>query len=147
VGDGEHAQAGEVDGGGEQGEVGGDLGAAADPGTATAVAAAHQVPDFAFHLGPGAPVVGNPARITLPGAGRGKLPRWLMAVAFIVCLGITLSTIALRFHYGVDDIAGFIWIFPISLLARASLPREKAELPSAPRRTTLLKDQSQGMAT
>ena len=78
---------------------------------------------------------------------RGKLPRWLMAVAIIACSAITLSTIALRFHYGVDDIAGLIWIFPISLLARASLSREKAELPSAPRRTTLLEDQSQGMAT
>ena len=54
---------------------------------------------------------------------RGKLPRWLMAVAIIVCMGITLSTIALRVHFGIDDLAGLLWIFPISLLARASLPR------------------------
>jgi hypothetical protein len=57
---------------------------------------------------------------------RGKLPSWLMAVAIIVCTGITLSTIALRFHYGIDDIAGLVWIFPVSLLARASLPHETA---------------------
>jgi membrane-associated phospholipid phosphatase len=78
---------------------------------------------------------------------RGRLPLWLMAVAIIVCTGITLSTIALRFHYGIDDIAGFVWIFPISLLARATLPLETAERPSAPRRTTLWKGQSQGIGT
>jgi membrane-associated phospholipid phosphatase len=78
---------------------------------------------------------------------RGKLPRWLMAVAVIVCAGITLSTIALRFHYAIDDIAGFIWIFPISLLARATLPPRTADCPSAPRRTTLGECQLQSTAS
>ena len=55
-------------------KVGGDLGLAASPGAAPAVAAAHQVPDLAFHLGSGAPVVRDPARITLPVTGRGELP-------------------------------------------------------------------------
>jgi membrane-associated phospholipid phosphatase len=57
---------------------------------------------------------------------RGKLPRWLMAVAVTVCIGITLSTIALRFHYAIDDLAGLVWAYLIALLARASLPRETA---------------------
>ena len=57
---------------------------------------------------------------------RGKLPRLQMAVALLVCTGITLSTIALRFHYGVDDLAGLLWIFPISLLARVTLPADAA---------------------
>jgi PAP2 superfamily len=57
---------------------------------------------------------------------RGRLPHWLMAMAITACIGITLSTIALRVHYGIDDLAGLAWIFPISLLARASLPRETA---------------------
>ncbi len=55
---------------------------------------------------------------------RGKAPGWLLAIAMILCTGITLSTIALRFHWGVDDLAGLVWIFPISLLARMTLPRE-----------------------
>jgi hypothetical protein len=37
-GEAEPGESGEVDRGGEQGEVGGDLGPAADPGTAAAVA-------------------------------------------------------------------------------------------------------------
>ena len=55
---------------------------------------------------------------------RGKLPWGLMAAAIVTCTGITLSTIALRLHYGIDDLAGLVWIFPISMLARASLPRK-----------------------
>ena len=61
---------------------------------------------------------------------RGKLPRWLMAVAIVVCMGITLSTIALRVHFGIDDLAAFAWVFLISFLARASLPRETAPCPA-----------------
>jgi membrane-associated phospholipid phosphatase len=54
---------------------------------------------------------------------RSKFPRWLLAVSIFVCTCITLSTLALRFHYGIDALAGLVWIFPISLLARATLPR------------------------
>ena len=46
---------------------------AADSGAAPAVAAAHQVTDLAFHLGPGGPVVGDPGGIGLGGAGTGQL--------------------------------------------------------------------------
>lgn len=74
VGHGEHGQAAEVDGGGEQREIGGDLGGAADAGAASAVAAAHQVGDLAFHLRSGGAVVGDPVRVTLPGPGLGELP-------------------------------------------------------------------------
>lgn len=58
---------------------------------------------------------------------RGKFPRWLMAVAIAVCSCITLSTIALRMHYGIDDIAGLVWLFPIAFLARKTLPRAPAQ--------------------
>jgi membrane-associated phospholipid phosphatase len=59
---------------------------------------------------------------------RGKLSPWLMAVAIVTCTCITLSTVALRLHYGIDDLAGLVWIFPIALLARASLPRKIAPI-------------------
>jgi hypothetical protein len=57
---------------------------------------------------------------------RGKLPGWLMTAAIVACCGITLSTVALEVHYGIDDLAALAWIFPIALLGRASLPRESA---------------------
>ena len=43
--------------GGQQSEVGTDLGGAADPGAASAMVAAHQVSDLAFHLRSGGPVL------------------------------------------------------------------------------------------
>jgi hypothetical protein len=57
---------------------------------------------------------------------RKKLQGWRMIVPVLVCLGITMSTIALRFHYGVDDLAGLVWLFPIALVAGATLPSEGA---------------------
>ncbi len=68
----ERTEAGQVDRGGEQGEVGGDLGGAAHSGAAPAVAAAHQVTDLAFHFRAGRPVVGDPGGIGLGGAGAGQ---------------------------------------------------------------------------
>jgi membrane-associated phospholipid phosphatase len=56
---------------------------------------------------------------------RGRLPRWLMAAAIVAACGITLSTIALEVHYGIDVIAGLAWVFLIWPLARATLPREQ----------------------
>ncbi|MGA2570673.1 MAG: phosphatase PAP2 family protein [Terracidiphilus sp.] len=56
---------------------------------------------------------------------RGKLPRWLMAACVIAACGITLSTIVLKVHYGIDDIAGIAWVFLIAPLARATLPRQQ----------------------
>ncbi len=56
---------------------------------------------------------------------RGKLPRGLIIGAVIVCCGITLSTIALQVHYGIDDLAGLAWIFLIAPVARATLPSEQ----------------------
>src|SRR5450631_113158 len=73
AGHGEYGQACEVDSGGEQGEVGGDLGLSSDAGAAPAVAAAHQVPDLAFHFGSGGPVVRDPVRVALTCPGRGEL--------------------------------------------------------------------------
>src|SRR5215207_11570347 len=53
------AQPGQVDRGGQQVEVGGDLGEAADPYPAAAVAAADQMGELALDLGPGGAVVGG----------------------------------------------------------------------------------------
>ena len=69
----ERTEAGQVDRGGQQGEVGGDLGGAAHSGAAPAVAAAHQVTDLAFDLRAGGPVVGDPGGVGLGGAGTGQL--------------------------------------------------------------------------
>ena len=68
----EHGEAGQVDGGGEEVEVGVDFGSAADTGSASAVAATHQVAELAFDLGSGGPVVGLPVGIALAGAGLGE---------------------------------------------------------------------------
>lgn len=56
----EHGHAGEVGGSGEQAEVGVDFDPAADLCVAAAVAAAHQVAEFAFDFGSGGSVVGLP---------------------------------------------------------------------------------------
>lgn len=55
---------------------------------------------------------------------RRKFPRWFVALGTLVCSGITLSTIALRMHYGIDDIAGILWACLMLRAAHASLPRE-----------------------
>lgn len=56
---------------------------------------------------------------------RGKVPSWLMASAVIAACGITLSTIALQVHYGIDVLAGLAWVFPIAAVAKATLPNER----------------------
>ena len=68
----EHGQAGEVGGGGEQAEVCVDFGPAADSCVAAAMAAAHEVAEFAFDFGSGGLVVGLPVWVglALPGAGQ-----------------------------------------------------------------------------
>jgi hypothetical protein len=68
----EHGQAGEVGGGGEQVEVGVDFDPAAYSCSASAVAAAHEVAEFAFDFGPGGSVVALPAWIGLTGPGAGQ---------------------------------------------------------------------------
>jgi len=55
---------------------------------------------------------------------RGKVPGWLMASAVSAGCGITLSTIALEVHYGIDVIAGLAWVFLIAAVAKATLPGE-----------------------
>lgn len=61
---------------------------------------------------------------------RGRLPRSLMAVLVFVCAGITVSTIVLRLHYGIDLVAGLIWACAMAGLGRASL-RLAATSPAA----------------
>jgi membrane-associated phospholipid phosphatase len=56
---------------------------------------------------------------------RGKVPGWLMASAVSAGCGITLSTIALEVHYGIDVLAGLAWVFLIAAVARATLPGEE----------------------
>ncbi|HKN21212.1 MAG TPA: phosphatase PAP2 family protein [Terracidiphilus sp.] len=55
---------------------------------------------------------------------RGKVPGWLMASAVSAGCGITLSTIALQVHYGIDDLAGLAWVFLVASVAKATLPNE-----------------------
>jgi membrane-associated phospholipid phosphatase len=56
---------------------------------------------------------------------RGKVPGWLMALAVIAGCGITLSTIALQVHYGVDVLAGLGWVFLITVVTKATLPDKR----------------------
>jgi membrane-associated phospholipid phosphatase len=55
---------------------------------------------------------------------RGKLPWWLMTAAVCAGCGITLSTIALQVHYGIDVLAGLAWVFLMAAVAKATLPGE-----------------------
>jgi hypothetical protein len=68
----EYGKAGHVGGGGEEVEVGVDLGGASYSGSSTSVPSAHEVSEFAFDLGTGAPIVGEPVRIGLLLAGLGQ---------------------------------------------------------------------------
>src|SRR3990172_936710 len=71
-GESEPRQPCQVGGGGEEVEVGVDFGFASDPGPAPSVFAAHEVPEFAFDLGSGGPVVGDPFGVGLLVAGVGE---------------------------------------------------------------------------
>ena len=68
AGEPEDRQPREVDCGGEEREVGTDLEPAPDPCPSPAVAAADQVGELAFDLGPGRPVVGEPGGVATRGA-------------------------------------------------------------------------------
>lgn len=61
----EHRETRQVVCSGEEVEVGVDFGLAPHPGSAPAVAATHQMTDFAFDFGTGRPVVGSPVGIVL----------------------------------------------------------------------------------
>jgi membrane-associated phospholipid phosphatase len=56
---------------------------------------------------------------------RGKVPWWLMTAAVCAACGITLSTIVLQVHYGVDVLAGFVWVFLMAAVAKATLRGEQ----------------------
>ena len=68
----EGCQAGQVVGGGEQVEVGGDFGPSSHSCSSPAVASSHQVSELAFDLGSGGPVVGDPLGVLRLGAGFGQ---------------------------------------------------------------------------
>jgi len=72
VGEAEGGQAGEVDGGGEEVEVGADTQLSAHAGASSAVAAAHQVGDLALDFRAGGAVVGFPRWVGLFVAGGGQ---------------------------------------------------------------------------
>jgi len=56
---------------------------------------------------------------------RNKLPRAVVGTGALVCLMITLSTMALRQHYGVDVLAGLVWAWLMSIVGRATLPQDE----------------------
>jgi membrane-associated phospholipid phosphatase len=70
---------------------------------------------------------------------RNKLPGWLMTIAVLASIGVTLSTIALRLHYGVDVLAGLAWAWAAAVLARVSSPREPVAAPSIAPRVAMVK--------
>ena len=72
VGEAEDGESGEVGGGGEELEVGGDFVTAAHSGAAAAVASAHEMADFAFDFRSSGPVVGFPGRVGLVASGGGQ---------------------------------------------------------------------------
>jgi len=54
-----------------------------------------------------------------------RLPALGRSLAVVAASGITLSTVVLRFHYGIDLLAGVVWaLFVFALVRRAPLRRE-----------------------
>jgi len=51
-----------------------------------------------------------------------KIPKPLMYVAIFVSTGITISTMALRFHYGIDVIGGLLWAWFVSHFVGYTFP-------------------------
>lgn len=70
-----------------------------------------------------------------------KLPAALKTIAVIFSLGCTLSTVGLRFHYGIDVIAGMAWAVSTAFLAHASM-RPYEWLPSTSSNAPSIKDES-----
>lgn len=56
---------------------------------------------------------------------RNKLRRPVVAVGATICLVITFSTMALRLHYGVDVLAGFVWAWLMLFAGRVTRPQEE----------------------
>ena len=70
----EHTQPRQVDRGGQQREVGGDLHSTSHTCSSSTMTAPHQVSDLAFDLGTGGAVVGLPDRIGLSGTASDQVP-------------------------------------------------------------------------
>jgi len=70
--DPEHREAGQVDRGREQREVGSDLGSATHPGAAATMVTTHEMGDATLHLRSGGAVVGLPSGILARLAGPGE---------------------------------------------------------------------------
>jgi len=68
----------------------------------------------------------------------GRFPRWVSALSALLASGVTLSTVALRFHYGVDLLAAFVWVAVVCAvvvrLARRDYGRIRIRRRRAPRR-------------
>lgn len=45
---------------------------------------------------------------------------WLRFLCVIAATGVTLSTVALRFHYGIDLLAGLVWAVAVAVLIEKS---------------------------
>ena len=73
AGQSEHGESGEVDGCGEESEVGSDFRLAAHAGASAAVFAAGEVTDFALDGGAGGLVLGGPVGVLLALAGAREL--------------------------------------------------------------------------
>lgn len=84
------SQSGQVGGGHEEVEVGGDLGLATHSGSPAAVSAAHEMAEFAFDFRAGGAVVGRPDGIVSEGAGLGELG--LVVAEAVVRLGASRCT-------------------------------------------------------
>lgn len=67
-----------------------------------------------------------------------QLPRLGQVFAIVGASGVTLSTIALRFHYGIDIIAGVIWAVLVSLAVQRIPSVSHGRGSITPSRITLL---------
>ena len=53
-----------------------------------------------------------------------KWPKWLVILAILISVAVTISTVALGFHYGIDLIAGLAWAWISARLARLTFAVE-----------------------
>jgi membrane-associated phospholipid phosphatase len=68
------------------------------------------------------------------------LPRWVVLLSAALASAVTLSTVALRIHYGVDLLAAFVWVgivaYAVNRASRSDYGRLRVRFGGARRRAT-----------
>ena len=76
------------------------------------------------------------------------LPRWVVFLSAVLASAVTLSTVALRIHYGVDLLAAFVWVgivfYAVQRASRSDYGRLRLRFGSARRSATAKSSPARG---